>query len=169
MEMVRAMDLNTRFPALSDLRTCARGRIPKFVWEYLDSGTGEEATKARNRMALDRVGLTPSVLHGEFDPDLSVSLLGHDFPLPVGIAPVGMSGLIWPNAERMLAAAGARLGLPYTLSTVATVAPEDIAGALGPHANALREEMLASLEELMGEAFPEIDAERRHLLEALGD
>ncbi len=134
MEMVRAMDLNTRFPALSDLRTCARGRIPKFVWEYLDSGTGEEATKARNRMALDRVGLTPSVLHGEFDPDLSVSLLGHDFPLPVGIAPVGMSGLIWPNAERMLAAAGARLGLPYTLSTVATVAPEDIAGALGPHA-----------------------------------
>ena len=35
-------------------------------------------------------------------------------------------------------------------------------GALGPHANALREEMLASLEELMGEAFPEIDAERRH-------
>ncbi|MEL7262409.1 MAG: alpha-hydroxy acid oxidase, partial [Pseudomonadota bacterium] len=128
------MDLNSRYPALSDLRARAQARIPKFVWEYLDSGTGVEATKARNRMALDRVGLTPSVLHGEFDPDLSAPLLGHTFPLPVGIAPVGMSGLIWPNAERLLAEAGARLGLPYTLSTVATVAPEDIADALGPHA-----------------------------------
>ena len=132
--MVRVMDLNTRYPALSDLRARAQARIPKFVWEYLDSGTGVEATKARNRMSLDRVGLTPSVLHGEFDPDLNAPLLGHTFPLPVGIAPVGMSGLIWPNAERLLAEAGARLGLPYTLSTVATVAPEDIADTLGPHA-----------------------------------
>ncbi|WP_299687364.1 alpha-hydroxy acid oxidase [uncultured Tateyamaria sp.] len=128
------MDLNTRYPALSDLRARAQARIPKFVWEYLDSGTGVEATKTRNRMALDRVGLTPSILHGEFTPDLSASLFGHQFPLPVGIAPVGMSGLIWPDAERMLAQAAARIGVPYTLSTVATVAPEDIADALGPHA-----------------------------------
>ncbi len=35
-------------------------------------------------------------------------------------------------------------------------------GSLGPHANALRTEMLASLEELMAEAFPEVPAERRH-------
>ena len=132
--MLRSMDLTTRYPALSDLRDRARRRIPTFVWEYLDSGTGVEATKARNRAALDRVGLTPSVLHGEFAPDLGAPLLGHSFPLPVGIAPVGMSGLIWPDAERLLAQAGARLGLPYTLSTVATVAPEDIADVLGDHA-----------------------------------
>ena len=132
--MVPAMDLNTRFPALSDLRARAQRRIPKFVWEYLDSGTGIEATKSRNRTALDRIGLTPSVLHGEFDPDLSASLFDQHLPLPFGIAPVGMSGLIWPDAERLLAQAAKRLGLPYTLSTVATVAPEDIADALGPQA-----------------------------------
>ena len=132
--MVPAMDLNTRFPALSDLRARAQRRIPKFVWEYLDSGTGIEATKSRNRAALDRIGLTPSVLHGEFDPDLSASLFDQHLPLPFGIAPVGMSGLIWPDAERLLAQAAKRLGLPYTLSTVATVAPEDIADALGPQA-----------------------------------
>ncbi|MEL6886943.1 MAG: alpha-hydroxy acid oxidase [Pseudomonadota bacterium] len=125
------MDLTSRFPALADLRARAQARIPKFVWEYLDSGTGAEATQARNRLALDRVGFAPSVLHGEFEPDLSVSLFGADYPLPVGIAPVGMSGLIWPGAEGHLARAGARLGLPYTLSTVATQAPEDIAGDLG--------------------------------------
>ncbi|WP_299148851.1 alpha-hydroxy acid oxidase [uncultured Tateyamaria sp.] len=128
------MDLTNRYPALSDLRTRARGRIPKFVWEYLDSGTGVEAAKARNRAALDRIGMIPSVLHGEFDPDLSTELFGHQMPLPFGIAPVGMSGLMWPNAERHLARAGARLGIPYTLSTVATAAPEDIQGDLGTHA-----------------------------------
>ncbi|HSG91117.1 MAG TPA: TetR/AcrR family transcriptional regulator [Pseudomonadales bacterium] len=34
-------------------------------------------------------------------------------------------------------------------------------GALRPHANALRAELLDSLQELMGEAFPEVDAEQR--------
>ncbi len=128
------MDLNTHFPALSDLRSRAQKRIPKFVWEYLDSGTGVEATRRRNRTALDKIGLMPSVLHGEFEPDLGVSLMGADLPLPFGIAPVGMSGLMWPDAERLLARAAAELGIPYTLSTVATQSPEDVADDLGAHA-----------------------------------
>lgn len=128
------MDLNTRFPALSDLRARARTRIPKFVWEYLDSGTGDEATRRRNRVALDRVGLMPSILHGEFEPDLSTTLLGRDRPLPFGIAPVGMSGLMWPDTERHLARGAARLNLPYTLSTVAAASPEDVAPVLGDDA-----------------------------------
>ncbi|PKQ12989.1 MAG: alpha-hydroxy-acid oxidizing enzyme [Alphaproteobacteria bacterium HGW-Alphaproteobacteria-1] len=123
------MNLHARYPALSDLRTRAQARIPRFVWEYLDSGTGVEATKARNRAMLDRVLLSPSILHGDIAPDLSVTLLGQSHPLPVGIAPVGMSGLIWPEAEHHLARAATRAGLPYTLSTVATVRPEDV----GPH------------------------------------
>ncbi len=128
------MDLNTHFPALSDLRSRAQKRIPKFVWEYLDSGTGVEATRRRNRAALDKIGMMPSVLHGEFEPDLSVSLMGADLPLPFGIAPVGMSGLMWPDAERLLARAAAQLGVPYALSTVATQSPEDVADDLGAHA-----------------------------------
>ena len=129
-----AMDLHATYPALDDLRRRARRRIPRFVWEYLDSGTGTEATKARNRAALDRVGLMPSVLHGEIEPKLSVSLFGDTLPLPFGIAPLGMSGLIWPGAEEHLAQAGARHGIPYCLSTVATRSPEDIAPHLGANA-----------------------------------
>lgn len=120
-------DLDAQYPALGDLKRRARARLPKFVWEYLDSGTGAEATKARNRAALDALRFMPSILHGEITPDLSAPLLGHDFPLPFGIAPVGMSGLIWPGAEVALAKAAARHGLPYCLSTVAAAAPEDVA------------------------------------------
>ncbi|MGC1506628.1 MAG: alpha-hydroxy acid oxidase [Sulfitobacter sp.] len=128
------MDMHAKYPALTDLRQRAQKRIPKFVWEYLDSGTGTEATKSRNRSQLDKIGFPPSVLHGEFTPDLSGSLLGHPLPLPFGIAPIGMSGLIWPDAEGHLARASAAHNIPYCISTVATQSPEDIAPHLGKHA-----------------------------------
>jgi L-lactate dehydrogenase (cytochrome) len=128
------MDLNAKYPALSDLKTRAKRRIPKFVWEHLDSGTGEEHATARNRHCLDQVQMLPSILHGEFEPDLSLELFGTRHPLPFGIAPVGMSGLIWPGAEAALARAGARHEIPFSLSSVATRTPEELAEHLGPHA-----------------------------------
>lgn len=127
---LQLMSLHSSYPAISDLKTRARKRIPHFVWEYLDSATGVEATQARNRAMLDQVLLNPSILHGEFAPELSTTLLGQSHPLPIGIAPVGMSGLIWPGAEQMLARTAAREGIPYTLSTVASQVPESV----GPHA-----------------------------------
>ncbi|MEJ6401469.1 alpha-hydroxy acid oxidase [Yoonia sp. 2307UL14-13] len=128
------MRLHSRYPAISDLKARARWRIPHFVWEYLDSATGVEATQRRNRTALDRVLLNPSILHGEFDPDLGTRFLGQTYPLPFGIAPVGMSGLIWPGAEKMLARTAAKEGLPFTLSTVSTQLPEDVGPLAGDHA-----------------------------------
>ena len=128
------MDLHARYPALADLRRKAQKRIPHFVWEFLNSGTGDERTLARNRTALDEVLFHPSILHGDFEPELSTSFLGQTYALPLGIAPVGMSGLIWPDAERLLAQAAARLGIPYSISNVAAAAPEDVAEVLGEHA-----------------------------------
>ncbi|MEM9575989.1 MAG: alpha-hydroxy acid oxidase [Pseudomonadota bacterium] len=146
------MDLHSRYPALSDLRARAQRRMPKFVWEYLESATGTEATKRRNRVQLDRIGFMPSILHGEFTPDLRTAFLGQERALPFGIAPVGMSGLMWPDAEGHLARAAHRLGLPYTLSTVASQSPEDLAPHLGddawfqmypPRDEDIRKDMLA--------------------------
>ena len=125
------MTLHNRYPAISDLKSRARRRIPHFVWEYLDSATGTEATQARNRMALDKILFHPSILHGEFTPDLSTTFLTRSYPLPVGIAPVGMSGLIWPEAEKRLAQTAATESIPYTLSTVATQTPEDLSAYIG--------------------------------------
>ncbi|UWQ94477.1 alpha-hydroxy-acid oxidizing protein [Rhodobacteraceae bacterium M385] len=125
------MDLHAKFPALSDLKARARQRIPHFVWEYLDSATGVEAGAARNRAALDEVLLRPAALLGEVAPDLRCQLMGQDYSVPFGIAPLGMSGLIWPKAERILSGFAARAGIPYGLSTVATEVPEALAGQIG--------------------------------------
>ena len=72
----------------------------------------------------------PSILHGEITPDLSVDLFGRRYPLPFGISPVGMSGLFWPDAERLLAAQATRSAIPYGLSTVASRTPENLADCL---------------------------------------
>ncbi len=123
------MTLDATHPAIDDLRRRARKRIPHFVWEYLDSATGDEAAEHRNRTALYVILLRPSILHGEFTSDLSTTLMGRDYPLPFGIAPVGMSGLIWPGAEQTLARLAASETIPYGLSTVASQTPETV----GPH------------------------------------
>lgn len=128
------MDLHSRYPALRDLRTKAKARLPHFVWEYLNSGTGVGNTQERNRQKLDAIRMMPSVLHGEIKPDLKTELLGQTLPLPLGMAPVGMSGLIWPKAEHHLARAANQLGIPYCLSTVASQTPDELAQVIGAHA-----------------------------------
>lgn len=128
------MDLDLRYPALSDLKARARRQVPHFVWEYLDSATGGETVKHLNRAALDAARLTPAVLGGPVVPDLTTPLLGLDHSAPFGIAPIGMSGLIWPGAEAALARLAADRRIPYGLSTVATRLPEEIgplAGEMG--------------------------------------
>lgn len=128
------MDLDHRYPALSDLRARAQRRLPPFVWDYVDSATGSESVKHLNRAALDAQRLTPAVLGGPIKPDLTTPLLGIDHSAPFGIAPIGMSGLIWPGAEAALARLAADRRIPYGLSTVATRLPEEIgplAGRMG--------------------------------------
>jgi L-lactate dehydrogenase (cytochrome) len=124
-----AMSHDFHYPALSDLKSRAQRRIPHFVWEFLDSATGTEATTLRNRTALDQILFRPAILSGEFTPDLSTEFLGRTYPVPFGVAPLAMSGLVWPDAERLLAKHAATAGIPYTLSTVATQTPE----AVGRH------------------------------------
>lgn len=125
------MDLDIRYPAIADLRERARRRIPHFVFEYLDSATGLEDQHRRNRAKLTEIQFWPDVLRGPLNYDLSTTFMGRDYPVPFGCAPVGMSGIMWPRAEKILAKACAQAGIPYGMSTVATVVPEVLAPLIG--------------------------------------
>ena len=74
---------------------------------------------------------------------------------PIGVAPLGMSGLIWPGADQALARTARANGFPHVLSTVATTTPEDVgplAGDMGwfqlypPRDDALRSDLLDRVE-----------------------
>src|SRR5690606_17353108 len=49
------------------------------------------------------------------------------YSAPFGISPIGLQGLMWPNAPEILAKAAAKNDIPYTLSTVSTSSIERIA------------------------------------------
>ena len=113
-------------PAIHDLIPLARRRIPYFAWEYLDSGTGIERLVGHNIERLQAVELTPKFMGGAHDVSLETKLLGDTHAAPFGIAPIGMTGMLWPGGEHMLARTAARHNIPYCLSTVACEAPETV-------------------------------------------
>ena len=119
-------ELFHRYPAISDLRKRAKRRLPYFSWEYLDSGTGNEHCLSRNEEALQKITLVPRLMQGEKRAQLKTELFGLEYETPFGIAPVGLTGLMWPGIEKMLAHTAANYGIPYCLSTVATETPEII-------------------------------------------
>lgn len=119
-------NLTNRYPSIESLRQRARSRIPHFAWEYVDSGTGADECLRRNREALEAITLVPHYMKGVFQPDISTRLFGVDYKAPFGVSPVGLTSLMWPRAEHILAKSAAKHQFPYTLSTAATEAPEVI-------------------------------------------
>ena len=115
-----------RYPRISDLKRRAAKRIPHFAWEYLDSGDGDESAVHHNQAAFDAITLTPRFMKGEITPDPSVEIFGVRYDSPVGMAPVGMTGLIWPGADDALAHCAASTNTPYIMSTVSTGSIEEV-------------------------------------------
>lgn len=101
------------------------------AWEYLASGTGAEEALNRNTDAFRNITLNPRFVTAPVVPDTSVRLFGHTHDIPFGVAPVGLSSLMWPNAEAILARAAVNAGSVYGLSTVAGASLEDIGNITG--------------------------------------
>lgn len=120
-----------RFPSVEHLRErCAR-RLPRFVLEYLEGGCNSEINLRRNTEEIREVRLMPRYL-GEFGgADLKTDLFGQTYEAPFGVSPIGLQGMIWPRATEILAAAAAKHGLPFILSTVATASIETVAEITG--------------------------------------
>jgi len=117
----------SRYPSVADLRKKAKTRIPKFAFDYLEGGCNEGLNLARNESDFDNILLKPNYLRVGGDIDLSVELFGRRYSAPFGISPIGLQGLMWPNAPEILAKAAAKHDIPYTLSTVSTSSIERIA------------------------------------------
>ena len=156
------MDLDLSHPSIEDLRLAAQKRIPKFAFEYLDSATGRELGLKINRDALDEICFMQRVLCGRTKAQLKTSLLGRTYDLPFGIAPIGMSGLLWAGAERMLAQSAVEHNIPYSLSSVAVASPEDVSPYIGQ--NGWFQHYPVNSAELRRKMLPRIKAAGFHTL-----
>lgn len=121
------LTINPKYPSVTNLRTRAMVKMPKFAFEYLDGGCNEDINIDKNRTDLQKVELMPQYL-SKFDrSDTKTELFGHTYDAPFGIAPVGLQGLMWPNAPEILAKAAFAHNIPFVLSTVSTSSIERIA------------------------------------------
>lgn len=76
-----------------DLEARAHAAMPPGLVSYVAGGCGDERTQDANAEAFGRWGLTPRMLVGATERDLSVDLFGMRLPSPVFMAPVGVIGL----------------------------------------------------------------------------
>ncbi|WP_316829857.1 alpha-hydroxy acid oxidase [Pedobacter aquatilis] len=117
---------NSNYPSIDDLRNKAKSKIPGFAFEYLDGGCNEDVNLFRNTDDIRALELLPFYIRDFKETSLKANLFGHTYDAPFGIAPVGLQGLIWPNAPEILAKAAFEHNVPFILSTVSTASIERI-------------------------------------------
>src|SRR5690348_4924960 len=116
-----------RAASVSDYRALAKARLPHFLFEYLDGGSYDEETLRRNVEDLRGVALRQRVLRDVSAIDLSTELFGQRYAMPVGLGPVGLSGLYARRGEAQAAHAAAVAGVPFSLSTLSACSIGEVA------------------------------------------
>ena len=119
--------IDRNYPDIELLRQRAKRRIPGFAFDYLEGGCNSEVNLRRNTNEIRDVLLKPYYLRSIKTASLKTELFGQTYDLPFGIAPIGLQGLMWPNASEILAKAAFNFNIPYILSTVGTASIEKIA------------------------------------------
>jgi len=118
---------------IGDFRALAKARLPHFLFEYIDGGSYDEVTLRRNVEDLQAVALRQRVMRDVSTLDLSTELFGTKYSLPVGLGPVGMSGMYARRGEVQAGRAAKAAGVPFSLSTLSVCPVREIAAELqGP-------------------------------------
>jgi isopentenyl diphosphate isomerase/L-lactate dehydrogenase-like FMN-dependent dehydrogenase len=120
----------------SDATTSAAPALPALphpaAADYCFGGAGDESTMARNEAVLDRYVLVPRMLRGTARPRLATEVAGGRIEAPLFVAPMGLQGLLHPDAEAATAAAAAAAGVGFCLSTFCSRTPDEVVSAAGP-------------------------------------
>ncbi|WP_447553311.1 alpha-hydroxy acid oxidase [Vreelandella sp. EE22] len=111
---------------IQDLERIAKKRLPNFVFEYVYGGSDDEHTLRHNRSVFDEYRFLPKTLTSVGTRDLSTTLFGQRYAMPLAIGPTGFNGMLTYDGDRKLAYAARDAGIPFVLSNVSTTAMEDI-------------------------------------------
>jgi len=115
---------------IEDLRKMAERRVAKAIYDYVTRGSYAEETLRANRADLEAARLRQRVAIDVEKRSTRTTLVGQEAAMPVGIAPVGLTGLNWANGEMLGARAAEKFGIPFTLSTMSICSIEDVASAV---------------------------------------
>ena len=115
--------------SVGDDRKRAKRRLPRFLFDYIDGAANDEDTAADNESDFRRFRLKQRVLRDVDGVSTRTTLLGREASMPLALAPVGMAGMFARRGEVQGARAAARVGIPFTTSTVGICPIEEVARA----------------------------------------
>lgn len=110
-----------------DFRHLAKRRLPSPIFNYIDGGSDDEVTLRRNTEAFESVDLVPNVLRGVTVVDLSTEIMGQKLALPIYLSPTALQRLFHHEGERATAAAAAKFGTMFGVSSLGTVSMAELA------------------------------------------
>jgi 4-hydroxymandelate oxidase len=121
---------NDPLPAadLMQFEPLARTRLSPMAYDYVRSGGGDEITMRENRLALERLRLSPNVLRDVSQLDTRISLFGAELPHPIMLAPIAYHRLYHAEGELATARGAGAAGAVFVISSFTTTAIDEIAG-----------------------------------------
>ena len=109
-----------------DFRELARRRVPSPIFDYIDGGADDELTLRQHTASFERCDLVPNILRGVETLDISVRVMGQKLAMPVYCSPTALQRLFHHQGEKAVAAAAAKYGTMFGVSSLGTVSVEEL-------------------------------------------
>ncbi|WP_272005049.1 alpha-hydroxy acid oxidase [Roseovarius sp. ZX-A-9] len=112
---------------IEDLRQIYERRVPRMFYDYAESGSWTEQTFRANTTDFADILLRQRIAVDMSNRTTASQMIGQNVAMPVGLAPVGMTGMQSADGEIKAARAAEKFGVPYILSTMSICSIEDVA------------------------------------------
>ena len=112
---------------VEDLRKQMQRRVPRMFYDYCESGSWTESTLEANETDLQAIKFRQRVAIDVSERSTAMKMVGQDVPMPVALAPTGLTGMQHADGEILAAQAAEAFGVPFTLSTMSICSIEDVA------------------------------------------
>ena len=112
---------------IEDLKRMHKRRVPKMFYDYAESGSYTEQTFRENSSDFQQLRLRQKVAVDMSGRSTESTMIGEKVAMPVGLAPVGLTGMQHADGEILAAKAAEKMGVPFTLSTMSICSIEDVA------------------------------------------
>ena len=117
---------SNKIHTIDDAIRLSKKRLPKLVFDFIDGASGDDKLAEINSKALDQIRLEPKVFRNVENRNLSKNIFDFHFDYPFGFAPMGMTNLSWPDADKMIAKESAYNNIPTCVSMASSTTLEDM-------------------------------------------
>ena len=116
--------------SVKDLAILAKKKVPKVVFDYVEGSAFEEESYQRSINAFKNVEYTAHTLRDVSKIDTTTDIFGKKVDLPILFSPTGYTRFMHHVGEPAVAAVAEKNNLIYSLSTMGTTSPKELAEAV---------------------------------------